>query len=488
MANSLCYSSVEDLALRIRRGDLSPVEVVEAHLDRIAELDEAINAYVRILDDRARAAAREAKAAVEAGDRLGPLHGVPVAIKDLEDVAGVPTTCGSKPMADAVATENSLVVDRLLDAGAIVLGKTNTPEYGHKGTTDNRLVGPTSTPFDTSNNAGGSSGGSAAAVAAGLAPVAQGSDGGGSVRIPSAFCGVFGIKPTYRRIARPSRPDGFTHTPFSQLGPHSRTVRDTALLLDVLAGPHPGDPMVAPADGTDFLAATDRGIDGLSVAYSPDLGVYPVEDPVRDTVEDALSAFERAGADVSTVDVTYRGRTRAEIEEAWLAGFRVKFGALVENKLAEGIDYLGEDRSDVTPEFAAMAEAGTEMNAVDYKRMDNVRTDAFLGIQEVFEDHDLLVAPTLAVESVENVPGTDTGTVGPSEVAGESVDPLIGWCLTYLFNLTGHPVANVPAGCTASGMPVGMQVAAPRFDDGDVLAASAAVERVRPWADSYPDR
>jgi len=483
MVNALCRAPAEELALRVRRGDLSPVDVVEAHLDRIADLNDEINAYVHVFDDRAREAAREAEAAVEAGDPLGPLHGVPVAIKDLEHVRGAPTTFGSKPMAEFVPAENSLVVDRLLEAGAIVLGKTNTPEYGHKGTTDNRLFGPTSTPFDTANNAGGSSGGSAAAVAAGLAPLAQGSDGGGSVRIPSAFCGVFGIKPTYRRIARPNRPNAFTHTPFSQLGPHARSVRDAALALDVLVEPHPGDPMVAPDDGIEFLAATDRGIDGFEVAYSPDLGVFPVEAPVREAVEDALPAFERAGADVTRVDVSYRGRTRAELEEAWLSGFRVKFGALVENKLADGVDYLGEDRSAATPEFAAMAEAGTAMDAVDYKLMDDVRTDAFLGIQEVFEEYDLLVAPTLAVESVENDP--DAGTVGPSEVNGEPVDPLIGWCLTYPFNLTGHPVANVPAGRAASGMPVGLQVIAPRFADDDVLAASAAVERVRPWADSY---
>ena len=174
MTTDLPYSSAEDLALRIRRGDVSPVEVIDAHLERIDDRNDELNAYVEVLDDRAREAAAEAERAVAAGGELGPLHGVPVAIKDLEDVAGVRTTSGSKPMAEFVAEENTLFVDRLLDAGAILLGKTNTPEYGHKGTTDNRLFGPTSTPFDTAKNAGGSSGGSAAAVAAGLAPLAQG--------------------------------------------------------------------------------------------------------------------------------------------------------------------------------------------------------------------------------------------------------------------------------------------------------------------------
>lgn len=481
----LCLSSAESLARRIRDGSLSPVEVVEAHLDRIDDRDGELNAYVEVLEDRARGAAADAERAVESGADLGPLHGVPVAVKDLQNVAGVPTTFGSKPMTDFVAEENDVFVDRLLDAGAIVLGKTNTPEYGHKGTTDNLVVGPTGTPFDTSKNAGGSSGGSAAAVASGLAPLAQGSDGGGSIRIPSAFCGVFGIKPTYRRIARPARPNAFTHTPFSQLGPHARTVRDAALLFDVMAGPHPGDPMVLPESDDDHLAATTRGIEGLSVAYSPNLGVFPVEETVTDVVDDALSAFERAGADVVDVEPDYDGRTREEMEDAWLAGFRTNFGALAEDRKALGVDYRGEDRADATRTFVEAADAGAAMSAVDYQRADNVRTDVFLGVQDVFEEHDLLVAPTLAVESIDNAGDDEGNTVGPSEVNGEPVDPLIGWCLTYPFNMTGHPVANVPAGLTAAGMPVGMQVAGPRFADERVLAASAAVERIRPWDDAY---
>ncbi|QLG61767.1 amidase [Halorarum salinum] len=480
-----CLSSAESLARRIRDGSLSPVEVVEAHLDRIDDRDGELNAYVEVLDDQARRAAADAERAVESGADLGPLHGVPVAVKDLQNVAGVPTTFGSKPMTDFVAEENDLFVDRLLDAGAIVLGKTNTPEYGHKGTTDNLVVGPTGTPFDASKNAGGSSGGSAAAVAAGLAPLAQGSDGGGSIRIPSAFCGVFGVKPTYRRIARPARPNAFTHTPFSQLGPHARTVRDAALLLDVMAGPHPEDPMVLPESDDDYLAATTRGIEGLSVAYSPNLGVFPVEETVTDIVDDALSAFERAGADVVDVELDYDGRTREEMEDAWLAGFRTNFGALAEDRKALGVDYRGEDRADATRTFVEAADAGAAMSAVDYQRADNVRTDVFLGVQDVFEEHDLLVAPTLAVESIDNAGDDEGNTVGPSELNGEPVDPLIGWCLTYPFNMTGHPVANVPAGLTAAGMPVGMQVAGPRFADERVLAATAAVERTRPWNDAY---
>ncbi|MFB6107159.1 MAG: amidase [Halobacteriaceae archaeon] len=482
MTDDIVFRSATDQARLIRAGERSPVAVVRAHLDRIDELDDEVNAFVHRLDDRAMDRAREAERAVQRGDPLGPLHGVPVAVKDLEDVAGTPTTSGSQPFVDDVASENAPVVDRLEDAGAIVVGKTNTPEFGHKGTTDNVPFGPTGTPFDPSRNAGGSSGGSAAAVAAGMAALAVGSDGGGSVRIPSAWCGVVGLKATYRRVARPQRPDAFSHTPFSQIGPHARTVEDAALLFDAVSGPHPRDPLSLPDDGFEAVSATRGGVDGLDVAYSPDLGVFPLADPVRDTVDEAVAALETAGATVDRVDPDF-GHSRDQLRDAWLAGFEVGYASLNENVKPE-VDYLGADRDVATPEFVELVEAGYEYDAVDYKQADVVRTAAVDAVEDVFAEYDLLVSATLADLPVENRTDGSGRTVGPSEVAGEPVDPLIGWCLTYPYNMTGHPVASVPAGM-ADGLPVGLQVAAPRFREGRVLAAGAAVERVRPWADHY---
>ena len=485
MSSDIAFRSAVDLAGDVRRGERSPAEVVGTFLDRIEERDGDLNAFVHVMDEEARAAAQEAERAVERGDDLGPLHGVPVAVKDLEDVAGVPTTNGSKPLADNVPAEDGLVVRRLRDAGAILVGKTNTPEFGHKGVTDNPLFGPTSTPFDPSRNAGGSSGGSAAAVADGLVPLAQGSDGGGSVRIPSAWCGVFGFKGTFRRAAYPGDPDGFTHSPYLHLGPHARSVEDAAVLFDVLRGPHPDDPLCLP-DDTDYRAATERSVEGLSVAYSPDLGVFPVDERVREVVEDALDAFVDAGMDVSRVDVDF-GRSREEICGWWLRAVEVKYAAMADVLAAErGVDYTGADRGDVTPEFAAAIERGRRYGAKEYVASNRVRTDVFRGFQRVFEDHDLLVAPTVAVPPVENA--EDGNTLGPGEVDGEAVNPLIGWCLTYPFNMSGHPVASVPAGLDDGGLPVGMQVAGRRFDDEAVIAASAAVERARPWDGFYPPR
>jgi len=274
MNSEICYSPATELASRIRRGDLSPVDVVDAFLDRIEARNDDINAYVTVIEDRARERAREAERAVERGDHIGPLHGVPIALKDLLGFKrGVRNTFGSIPFEDFVPEENSIFVERLEEAGVIVLGKTNVPEFGVKGTTDNRLFGPTSTPFDLDRNAGGSSGGSAAAVADGLTALAHGSDAGGSLRIPASFSGVYTMKLTHRRIPTADRPNAFIgHTPYGHHGPLARSVEDAALMLEIMAGPHPRDPLALPDDGTDYRSAVHRSIEGLDITYTRDYG------------------------------------------------------------------------------------------------------------------------------------------------------------------------------------------------------------------------
>ncbi len=484
MSGEICFLPATELASRIRRRDLSPVEVVEAFLTRIEERNGEIGAYVTVIGDEAREAAREAERAVGSGEPPGPLHGVPVAIKDLFDYkAGVRNTFGSRPLAGYVPHHNATYVERLEKAGAIVLGKTNTPEFGHKGATDNLLFGPTSTPFAPGKNAGGSSGGSAAAVADGLCAIAQGTDAGGSIRIPASFCGVYGFKASFGRVASATRPDAFlSHTPFSHSGPLSRTVEDAALMLGAMVGPHPRDPLSLPDGGTDHVAATRRPIEGMRVAYSPNFGIFPVEERVLFVVEEAVRAFEEAGAHVEEVSVE-PGRSQRELSELWMREVGVKSAEIVANlKDAGVVDLLGEHREDLTPEFAELVEKGWGMGAVEYRRDEVVRTEVFDAVQDLFDDYDLLVTPTLAVPPFDNA--DDGNTVGPSEVNGEAVDPLLGWCLTYPVNFTGHPAASVPAGFT-DGLPVGMQIVGRRFADAEVLAASAAFERLRPWHGSY---
>ncbi|MHC4845331.1 MAG: amidase [Planctomycetota bacterium] len=485
-ARELCFLPATDLAAAVANRDVSPVEVVDAFLARIDERNPALNAYVTLLADRARAAARRAEAAVLAGDVLGPLHGVPIAIKDLFDaLAGVPNTFGSRVFAGFVPDESQVYVERLQAAGAIILGKTNTPEFGHKGVTDNLLFGATSTPFALGLNAGGSSGGSAAAVADGLAALAQGSDAGGSVRIPAACCHVVGLKASFGRVPGRYRPDGFLSTPFVHAGPLARTVADAALMLSVMAGPHAADPFSLPDDGCDPRGAVGRSIEGCRVAWSPDLDVYPVDPAVAAVAEQAVAALGRAGARVERVSLGLT-RGQAELCELWMDEMGVLYAAVAESLKAAGVDLLGEHRAELCPDFAAIIERGQRQGAVAAKLGDVARTEVFDAVQRVFEDHDLLVSPTLAVTPFPN--RRDGLTVGPTEVAGEAVDPLLGWCLTYLFNFTGHPAASVPAGLTADGLPVGLQIVGRRFADEDVIAAAAAFERARPWAHLYPGR
>jgi Asp-tRNA(Asn)/Glu-tRNA(Gln) amidotransferase A subunit family amidase len=473
--------SAAGIARRIQDGDLSPIEVTDALLARIQARNDRTNAFVTVSDERARAAAKRAARAVEDGRALGPLHGVPVAVKDLDDVAGVRTTDGSRLFADNVADEDDPFVTRLKEAGAIIVGKTNTPEFGLGCTTDNLIAGPTGTPFDPEKVAGGSSGGAGAALADRLVPLAQGSDTGGSIRTPASCCGVYGLKPSFGRVPRTGRPDAFgDHTPFSHTGPMARTVEDAALLLGVIAGPHPADPFSLPDDGTDYLAATRQPIDGMRVAYSPDMGTYPVAKEVRDVVDEAADIFADAGATVERADPDF-GRDQDEILDAFYTFAKVNWESLFDNLEDEhGFDLRGEDRDKLRPVTVETIFESDPVTTREYKRADVVRTDVYDGLVELFDEYDLLVTPTLAVPPFEH-------GEHPTEVDGTEIEPLRGWVLTQPFNFSGHPVASIPAGFTDSGLPIGVQVVGNRHADADVLAASAAFERKRPWHDAYPD-
>lgn len=473
--------SAAELATRIRAGELTPTAVLESHLDRIQGRNDELTAFITVAADHARERASGVEDALEAGESVGPLAGVPVALKDLTGFReGIRHTFGCRAFSNNVAAHTAGFVARLEDAGAIVIGKTNTPEFGHKPVTDNLLVGPASTPFDPARNAGGSSGGSAAAVADGMVPIGQGGDAAGSVRIPAAFCGIYGLKPSFGRIAESARPDAFRyHSPFIDKGVLTRTVGDAALALSVMAGPDPRDPFSLPDDDTDYLAAPERPIDGWSIAYSPDLGAFPVSEAVREELEDALSAFEAAGATVDPVAVdlgapleTLRERTRFGLMQA----FSAKIADSIDR--AYGIDFLGDEADDVPREFRDRIRAGRNLSPVDLGRMDEVRTGIYDGVQSVFSEHDLLVTPTVSVPPIPN------DSLDDVRVGGEAVDSRADWLLTWPFNMTGHPAASVPAG-SIDGLPVGMQVVGPRFGDGAVLAASGAVERERPWDGAY---
>ncbi len=484
MSDELRWMTATEIATRVRRGDLSPVEIVDACLQHIDERNHLTNSFVLVLHEEARQKAREAEQALRSGAALGPLHGVPIAIKDLFDFkAGVRNTMGSRAFKDFVPQQTSAYIERIEQAGAIVVGKTNTPEFGHKGVTDNHLFGPTSTPFKPGNNAGGSSGGSAAAVGAGLVPFAQGSDGGGSIRIPASFSGVYGMKASFGRVPNVMRPNAFlSHTPFIHAGPLSRTVEDGALLLSVMAGPHPRDPFMLPDEGIDYVAATRRSIRGMKIAFSPNLDVFPVDSRVASVVADAVKAFEAAGAQVEEVKLGIN-RTALELANLWIRQISVLSQGMHRSFAEMGVDLAGEHRHLLTPQYRKLVDTCLGVSAVDYNQDQLMRTEVDDAVQNVLDDYDFLVSPTLAVPPVAN---TDDGnTAGPTEINGEEVESNIGWCLTFPINYTGNPAASVPAGLTAEGLPIGMQIIGRRFADDSVLAASAAFERVKPWNDTY---
>ena len=483
MSEELAWMSAAEVARQVRQRRISAVEVVEATIERIERRNNSINAFIFKGFDDARRAALEADRAVRSGEELGPLHGVPAAIKDLFDFKpGWPATFGGiRALEHNITDFHCLFAERIEAAGAILVGKTNSPTMGFRGICDNYLFGPSRNPFDTSRNTGGSSGGSAAAVADGLVPLAEGTDGGGSIRIPAAWCGVYGYKASYGRVPQTGRPNAFQgEMPYIFEGTLTRNVEDAALALDVLAGPDSRDPSCF-LDKPSFAPAVRRSIKGWRIAYSPDFDVFPVEEVVASSVRTALPAFSDAGASVEEVKVGIK-RTQGELSDLWCRMMMpLNIGGL-ESLKAAGIDLMKDHAADLPPEYRRWVETGYRQTSLDVWHDQEIRSEIYDAIEAVLADHDLLVTPTLACMPVKNA---DNGnTVGPHEINGIKVDPLIGWCLTYLVNFSGHPAASIPAGMV-DGLPVGLQVIGRRGADDAVLAASAAFERMKPWQDAY---
>jgi amidase/aspartyl-tRNA(Asn)/glutamyl-tRNA(Gln) amidotransferase subunit A len=476
--------SAATLAARIRRKEISPVEVVDSAIERIEAHNAKINALIIFGFDDARNAAKAAEAALMRGEKVGALHGVPIAMKDCFDFkAGWVTTFGGiRALKDYVVHTCCMFVERMEQAGAIVIGKTNSPVFGFRGTTDNYLFGPSKNPFDLTKNTGGSSGGSAGAVAAGLLPLCEGTDGGGSIRIPASWCGVYGYKPSFGRVPMVTRPNAFGGTaPFIFEGPISRTVEDAAVAMSVLSGFDSRDPYSVEGS-VDFMSALRRSISGMKIAYTRDYGIFPVDRRVIAAVDKAVKAFEEAGARVEEVDVGIR-RSQRELSDVWCRFIAANQVAALEGFKRQGIDLLRDHRDDLPPELLHWDEIGRQLTAAQYLSDQAVRSEVFDALRGVLDRYDFLVSPTLACLAVDNA--TDRNTVGPAEINGEAIDPLIGWCMTYLINYIGYPAATVPAGLADNGLPVGMQIVGRRYADSDVIAASAEFERLRPWMATY---
>jgi amidase/aspartyl-tRNA(Asn)/glutamyl-tRNA(Gln) amidotransferase subunit A len=476
--------SAAAIAAKISKKQLSPVEAVESAIARIEAHNPKINALVIFGFDDARKAAKAAEAAVMRGVELGPLHGVPIAMKDNFDFkpGWVTTFGGIRALKDYVAKTYCTFAERMERAGAIIVGKTNSPVFGFRGTCDNYLFGPSKNPFDLRRNTGGSSGGSAGAVAAGLLPLCEGTDGGGSTRIPSSWCGVYGYKQSFGRVPLVIRPNAFRGTePFIFEGPITRTVEDAALAMSVLAGYDSRDPYSIEND-VDFIAALRGSVAGKRIAYTRDYGIFPVDRRVTAVVDKAVLALEEAGARVEEVKIGIP-RSQRELSDVWCRYIAPHQVSAIEGFKSEGIDLLRDHRDDFPPELLHWNEIGRRLTVTEYLADQAARSEVYDALRTVLDRYDLLVSPTLACLAVENA--TDGNTVGPAEINGEAIDRLIGWCMTYLINFIGYPAASVPAGLSENGLPVGMQIVGKRYADGDVIAASAEFERLRPWMDTY---
>jgi Asp-tRNA(Asn)/Glu-tRNA(Gln) amidotransferase A subunit family amidase len=463
----LTFTPATELQGFIRSRGLSPVELLEAILKRVEETQPRLNAFVTIDADGARDSARAAEAAVMRGESLGPLHGIPIAIKDLELTRGIRTTFGSKFSEHNVPTYDSIVVERVRASGGVILGKTNTPHYGHKDSCDNLLMPPTRNPWLEDRTSGASSGGAAVATAVGAGPMAHGSDGAGSIRIPAALCGVFGLKPSFGRIPIWPNPDFWVAR--SHSGPLSRTVRDGALLLTVLAGPDRRDPLSIDAPPTDYVAACDGDLRGLRVAWSADFGYAPVDPEVRSLTEAAASRFSDLGCIVEAVNPGWDNPAWwAEI--LWHNNFAARFSG-----------QLDERPEWIEPSLRKMIEAGRALSGMDVGRASLARTTFYEQARQFLDGYDLLLTPQMPCVAwpVDSPPRSIDG-----RALSESIFDHLPF--TFPFNGTGWPAASVPCGFNSEGLPVALQIVTPWHQDELCLRAAAAFEAAQPWRDKRP--
>jgi aspartyl-tRNA(Asn)/glutamyl-tRNA(Gln) amidotransferase subunit A len=451
--------SALDLVEHYRSGQLTPTEVLDASLEQIAARDPDLNAFCLLDAESARAEARASERRWRDGAPAGALDGVPVAIKDVFLTVGWPTVRGSRAIDPAGPWEDDApVVAALRRHGAVFPGKTTTPEFGWKAVTDSPLTGVTSNPWDPEKTPGGSSGGSAAALAAAMVPLALGTDGGGSIRIPCSFCGLPGIKGTFGRVpAWPASPFGI----LSHAGPMARTVSDLAVLFDVLAEPDPRDWTALEPSADRFAAAAERSVSGLRIAFSPDLGYATVDPEVAGLVAAAAAAFERLGAHVEQIDPGFE-------DPRWCYDVLWSTGA------AKLVASLGDPPPDdlLDPGVLEIVLDARGRSALEYVEALRVRDAVGLRMSLFHQDWDLLLTPTVAIPAFEagrNVPECSTDPHWPS------------WTpFTYPFNITQQPAGSVPCGFTASGLPVGLQIVGPRYADALVIAAMAAYESAEP--------
>jgi aspartyl-tRNA(Asn)/glutamyl-tRNA(Gln) amidotransferase subunit A len=465
----ICFMPAYEMVEAITNQELTSEEITETIIERIKKINPIINAYCTTTFDLARKMAREADNKVKKGEKLGLLNGIPTSIKDLNNIRGIKTTHGSKIFENNIADHDDIAVKRLRKEGCVFLGKTNTPEFGFKGVTENLIFEPTRNPWNLELTAGGSSGGAASAVVSGLGTLAQGSDGGGSIRNPSSFCGTYGLKPSYGRVPRfpPIFPMDLN---ISVIGPIVRYVKDAAIMLDAMKGPFEGDKFSLPKDGIRYIDKINEVPESIKIAYSLDLGhAKALDTEVERNVLNSVELFQNFGWTIEHVKMKMRKATYA-------------FNTIYTSAYAYNLkSYLKKWRDKIDPNLVKLIDAGLSYDGMALPRAIAIRDQIYKTIYNLFKDYDVIITPSTAV------PAFEVGIMNPWKINGINVSPT-GWTpFAFPFNMTGHPAASIPCGCTNDGLPIGMQIVGNRFDELTVLQVSKAFEEMAPWQDKKPN-
>ncbi len=454
----LCFSTATELARLLREKKVSAKEVMEAHLAQIDRINPKVNAIVTLLAEQAMNQASAADDALARGETVGPLHGIPIAHKDLVSTKGIRTTSGSPIFKDFIPDVDDLIVERLKKAGAITIGKTNTPEFGAGSQTYNTVFGETLNPYDTTKTCGGSSGGAAVALACGMQPIADGSDLGGSLRNPANFCNVVGFRPSPGRV--PVWPTLASWYPLSVQGPMARTVEDVAYMLSVIAGPDPRSPIAIAEPGHTFKEPLKRDFKNVSIAWSRDLGGLPVDPRVTAVIDSQRHVFESLGCDVIDGEPDFSGADEAfKIWRAWK--FELTFGPLID-----------EHREQIKETVIWNIEEGQKLSGPQIGKAEIKRSELYQRVRAFMEHHEFLILP------VNQVPPFDVKQPYVTEINGVKMETYMDWMKScYYITVTGLPAISVPCGFTAEGLPVGVQIVGRHQDERGVLQLAFAFEQ-----------
>lgn len=483
------YCSALELGKLVINKKITPAEILDAYEKRIAKINPKINAIVYTRFDDARARAKEIEDRINRGEYVGPFAGVPVVLKDfLPSKKGWTASHGGVKSLITVDEYDSEICKAMEKLGAIVIGKTNAPAFGFRGTTDNKLYGPTSTPFNISHNSGGSSGGSASAVSAGLAAIAEGGDAGGSIRIPAAWCGCFGFKPSAGLVPSVCRPDAWTAThPYCCGGPITRTVDDAANVLSAMIRYDPRDPISIPTPPDLIRNIISRlpVIEGrrLKIGYTFDFGIFAdPENEIKSAMLNAINILKLEGYTVDPVNFNFKF-SKEDYERAWLLGINIDTSIDCELDKQKGFDLIADHADELPEAFIKWTNIAIKSTMLDYRAFHDIRTDILDAHLDIFDNYDIILAPVSGCLPVKNA--TDNDTKGPSKINGQDVDPLIGFGYTYLENMIGTPAASIPIGLSENNLPIGLQVIGRRYRDDEVFAICRELERLLPWRQNY---